>query len=349
MFTHVFVAGTFDGFHKGHEALLSRAFTGGQKVTIGLTSDEFVNKYKVIQFAPLASQGQALRSYRPFAERKRNLEDWLDGQGLAGRFVIIAIDDPFEPAASDKSLDALVVTSENRHRGEEINNLRLTRGLAPLVLLEVSLVPAEDGQPISSTRVKVGDIDSAGRLTMPENLRSVLAVPLGKVLSGEAILSSLDAHKKQLIVTVGDMATKTVLDVQITPALSVIDLKVGRQPYHELDAYLGATNADTNNLTSGPGHISVEADKAIDEWAKSVTLTVAKQKIIIINGEEDLLALPVIAYAPLGTVVYYGQPGKGLVEVGVTSETKLKAAALLAQFNTTNTTNPTNPTNSTNQ
>ncbi len=38
------VGGTFDQIHKGHRALLSRAFDNGQQVFIGLTSDELAKK-----------------------------------------------------------------------------------------------------------------------------------------------------------------------------------------------------------------------------------------------------------------------------------------------------------------
>lgn len=333
MYSHVFVAGTFDSLHKGHESLLKRAFAEGKKVTIGVTSDDFVSKYKAIQFG---SQNGG-KSYRSFEERQKSLLSWLSQKGYGGRFTILTIDDPYEPAASDLMLDALVVTPDNKFRGEEINNLRKTRGLPALALLEVVLIPAEDGQPISSSRVRAGDIDTAGRLTMPESMRSILSTPLGKVLTGELIQKSLKAHAGPLLVTVGDMATKTVLDIGRVPALSIIDLKVERKPYHDLDLYLGSTKAEISYIKSGPGHISVEADMAIDEWAKSVVATLTRQKIIVVTGEEDLLTLPVVAYSPLGTYVYYGQPVRngsqgGLVEVEVTKDTKEKAAGWLAQF-----------------
>jgi len=43
---------------------------------------------------------------------------------------------------------------------------------------------------------------------------------------------------------------------------------------------------------------------------------------IIVNGEEDLATLPAILYAPVGSVVVYGQPNEGSVLVHVTSERK---------------------------
>ena len=43
---------------------------------------------------------------------------------------------------------------------------------------------------------------------------------------------------------------------------------------------------------------------------------------IMVNGEEDLLALPCIVYAPDNTAIYYGQRNEGIVKITVNSETK---------------------------
>jgi uncharacterized protein (UPF0218 family) len=64
--------------------------------------------------------------------------------------------------------------------------------------------------------------------------------------------------------------------------------------------------------------------------------------VIEVSGEEDLLVLPVIESAPIGSVVYYGQPPvaawacgpaiEGLVEVTITPEVKRHVTELLSRF-----------------
>ena len=51
---------------------------------------------------------------------------------------------------------------------------------------------------------------------------------------------------------------------------------------------------------------------------------------VIVDGEEDLLALVAISVAPDGSLVVYGQPNEGLVLVPVTSQKKKEIADILA-------------------
>ena len=50
---------------------------------------------------------------------------------------------------------------------------------------------------------------------------------------------------------------------------------------------------------------------------------------LIVNGEEDLLVLPVCIHAPENSIVLYGQPDQGLVLVHITTEIRNKAQTLL--------------------
>ena len=50
---------------------------------------------------------------------------------------------------------------------------------------------------------------------------------------------------------------------------------------------------------------------------------------ISVNGEEDLLVIPVCVYAPENAIVMYGQPNEGLVIVKITPEIRNKTQKLL--------------------
>lgn len=295
-FKYVCVAGTFDGIHVGHEALLNRAFDAGERVLIGITSDEYVLRYKSLKSPKVP---------KSLTKRKQDLIGWLAAHGYASdRYEIIPIDDPFEPAASDPTLDALVVSEETRDRGEELNALRKSRGFKPLTLIVIPMIPAN------------------GKLVMPETLRSELAKPLGKIISFKR------GRLPKLIITVGDVTTKAFLDAGTVPQLMIIDHKVNRKPFFDLQSSLHTLIICIIKVTSGPGYIS---KSAIDAIRKAFGV-LDKPTRIEVEGEEDLLVLPVISEAPLGARVYYGQPGRGMVEVIVTAETKKKADMLFSKF-----------------
>lgn len=337
MHHHIFVAGTFDGLHAGHQRLLAEAFTRGGRVTIGLTSDAFVARYKSDQSTnenSLKNEKFKLK-IRDYEERKQVLQRWVKAQGLEDRSAIIPISDPHEPAASMKDLDALIITRENRTTGERINALRQGLALSLLSLIEVSIVPAQDGKPISSTRLRNGEIDPDGRLVMPETLRVALGKPMGKILRGKAIDVSIRSHEHDFVMTVGDLSTKTVLDAGVMPRLAVIDGQVGRKPFPEMVHRFQPQKVspfEARFVNSGPGFISREAIEVIQNCLTHSPIYSSTHHVIVVSGEEDLLVLPVIQYAPLGSFLYYGQPGEGLVEVKITKEIKKQAIAIIKQF-----------------
>jgi pantetheine-phosphate adenylyltransferase len=326
MYKTIFLGGTFDTLHKGHISLLTRAFDVGGLVTIGLTSDAFVGKFK---------KGP----YKPFSDREKAISDWLAANSLTDRSAIVPIDNPYEPAATG-AYSAIMVTGENRFRGEEINAIRLGRGLPPLELIDIPLVSAEDGLPISSSRIREGQIDNSGHLVMPELMRQELKLPFGSVLSEAEIAGLAAGLKNKVVVTVGDITTSNLMHLGIVPNLAIIDLFAKRVPFQTLEQYHFPANSRIVNVKSGPGYIAQAAVDAIKNWGNTADKNAPT--VIVVDGEEDLLTLPSIVYTPIDSVVFYGQPEMpdtpdnknipGLVEVLVDQHTKEKAMELVNKF-----------------
>ena len=150
-YSKVATGGTFDGLHAGQRRLLEKSFELGGEVVIGLTSDEFAMKH-----------GKAPR--RPYVERKAELEAFIERRFPGRRYVIAQLDDFFGPGIASKDVTALVASPETGARVGLANAFRAERGFPPLELVVVDWVPAEDGKPISSTRIRNGEIDEEGRL-----------------------------------------------------------------------------------------------------------------------------------------------------------------------------------------
>jgi pantetheine-phosphate adenylyltransferase len=152
-FKKVVVGGTFDYLHDGHIAILSKAFELGEFVLLGICSDEM---QELLRKDSAGIQALAVRMWTvlDLLHQKR----WLE------RTDVRVLSDPFGPAVEDKGLEAIVVSPDTRARAEELNKLRVSKGLAPLEMVEVPFVIAEDGQPISSIKVRYGEMDPRGKL-----------------------------------------------------------------------------------------------------------------------------------------------------------------------------------------
>lgn len=147
----VALGGTFDPVHDGHRALFYRAFRRGH-VTVGLTTDELAQRIR---------DGE--RHIRAYTSRLRSLDREL--RTWARRF-----DRCYEvrPLAAPTGIahapafDVLVVSPETEPAGARINDVRRDRNLDPLAIETVAHVRAADGEIISSTRIRAGEIDEHG-------------------------------------------------------------------------------------------------------------------------------------------------------------------------------------------
>ena len=143
----VLLGGTFDVLHKGHVRLLSRALKFSD-VVIGLSTDEFAKKEKK-------------RKVISFAKRKGAL--WKFFGKKKSRVKIFPLSDKFGIAASDELADAIVVSEETKPVAVEINEIRKKKGMTPLKIISVPLVPAYDGKKISSERILKKEILPDGK------------------------------------------------------------------------------------------------------------------------------------------------------------------------------------------
>lgn len=146
------MAGTFDTLHAGHRALIDRAFEVGKSVLIGLCTDAFARERK----------GPGVR---PYTERKRALLKFLGRR--AARAEIFPLSDPVGIAATDRKLDAIVVSTESKGMALAINKLRRRAGLRSLRIITMPLIYGEDLKKLSSERIKRGKVSRDGRLLRP--------------------------------------------------------------------------------------------------------------------------------------------------------------------------------------
>ncbi len=143
-YNKVAVGGTFDKFHDGHKKLLSTAFEIADMIEIGVTSDAF---------------GGLKGDIDSCEERMRNLKSFFKDKS---NFIIVPLDDAYGTTIHDEDFDAIVVSEETEPTAVKINEIRVSKDMDPIDIVVVSFVLAYDGTPISSTRIRSGEINQKG-------------------------------------------------------------------------------------------------------------------------------------------------------------------------------------------
>jgi len=148
----VALGGTFDIIHKGHMALLTKAFSISSHVIIGLAGDELV-----------AKKGKNL--INNYSKRLESLTSTIQQYFPNSSFTINKLENDFGPAAIEGTVDALVVSEETSSKGDILNKLRQKKNFPLVDVVIVPMVLAEDGSRISTTRIKKSEIDPEGNLS----------------------------------------------------------------------------------------------------------------------------------------------------------------------------------------
>jgi uncharacterized protein (UPF0218 family) len=162
------------------------------------------------------------------------------------------------------------------------------------------------------------------RLT--EGLRTELKNPIGLLLvekdktTAKYLRKILEGQKLGKTIVVGDCTAKRIIKNGLIADVYIIDNRIMRRPTSPVNLEL----EQTIHVTNPAGMITEEAWRAVEEAIRS-----EKRTKLVIHGEEDLLALPAILSSPIGSLVLYGQPKKGLVVVEVTEKKKLEISRII--------------------
>jgi uncharacterized protein (UPF0218 family)/phosphopantetheine adenylyltransferase len=317
------VGGTFDRFHDGHKELLLTALEVAELVEVWITNDVMS-----------ASKSPFLQS---FEDRRESILAWADE-----RITTHELEDNWGPAPVRKDCDSIICTPETLSNCQSINEIRLTNGLLPLEIIEVSHTLDETGGIISSTRIRAGLIDRNGKQWLKESdrsktylfhrgLDSELKEPAGELFLGPeqspevAMSAAMENIAPGGIIAVGDVSVETLLEMGVTPDIGLVD---GMTKRSELIEKVDLSSFDILLKADNPaGAITPSLIDSIDAALHNDQTT-----CIEVDGEEDLAPIIVHLLAPLGTNVIYGQPGKGVVLRITSLAAKEQCRGLLSRF-----------------
>ena len=169
---------------------------------------------------------------------------------------------------------------------------------------------------------------------LPQGMRSRLAKPLGRLFTGEGTKNKHFAaavSEAKMVITVGDKVTESVYALGRTPDIQVVDGFERRMkrlppevPYSRLIEVKNPAGFLTNEAIAGV--------RAAYRGKKPVR--------VLVEGEEDLVAIPIIALAPSTAVIFYGQPGIGIVAVKADAKVKARNRSIMAEMGIRNLAHP---------
>lgn len=301
------LGGTFDHFHAGHEKFINFAWELGAKLMIGVT-------------VPSLSLGKPWpKSLDSFEQRKYNVIHYCRQHHIA--YEVFPLNDVFGPTLEGSPIRALVVTNETTRGADVINQSRLHLQMRPLPVYICDYFLADNGEPLHAEYIRAGKMDRRGRsysrvftedLELSTAQRAFFAAPQGKIRLKPAI-------KGPIVAVVGDTSLENFITNKWPYDLGVYDLLKKRQVTDSsvLSQLHGLT------VSNPPHHITHQLVATLQEALAT------HQRHIQVDGEEDLAAVALFLLLPLQSVVYYGQPDQGMIEVIITEEFKETVASIL--------------------
>ena len=331
------IGGTFDRFHSGHMSLIETGLSCCEEIQVWITSDDI-------------AQSKDVR-IKKWEERKSDLERATFAH--SSRISIHFLSDDFGPALETREATAIICSNDTMQNCLEINTQRKESGLDPLEIILAESTLSWNGKVISSSQIRAGLMDRKGNSWIPDNIsssdtrltprvESKLKQPFGQLIEGPeddtsiAINEALSHISKNpdfngLLIAVGDV---TVLGFQTAgrPAdIAFIDGRTKRSHWASSDQINKNLFDNIIECNSPAGSLTISL---LDACKTSVSLWKENggSSLIIVSGEEDLAPLLLHPLAPIGSVVVYGQPGRGVVVRWCDEDSKNRCRDLLSDF-----------------
>ena len=329
------IGGTFDRFHKGHISLINQSLRYCNRLEIWITSDTIAN-----------IKDPRIKSWET---RHEEIQTFVENN-FPSRVIFGKLKDSFGPAPTHDLAEVIFCTEDNKKNCEVINVKRLQNSLSELRIVELELENAWDKKPISSSRIRIGEIDRNGNRFHPgEVLGSPMRItkkaegklknPYGDLITGPEnnISVAMEEVKKKIsnsigpIICVGDVTVLGAQLVNIPIDIALIDGKTKRIEWKDSTNIDISKFSNTLSCINPPGQLTPSllqsSEKAIFYWIQDSNST-----LIEVDGEEDLAPLILHLLSPLDGIILYGQPGKGVVVRVVTEESKNHCQLIISDF-----------------
>jgi pantetheine-phosphate adenylyltransferase len=313
-FKTIAMGGTFDHFHDGHKQFIKFASNLSERLVIGVTYSQLtLGKPYAYLIEPAEKRAKMVKQFCHYNNIVADVVELIDIYG---------------PTLEDDRIQALIVTEETLGGAKKINDTRLKMRLKDLHVHVAPLLKNQAGEVLHSEQIRAGQVNRHGvvysllfnkDVIVNDKQRQFFSKPIGR------LVEQPNYRTQSPVAVVGDYCLDTFIRNDWNWwNIGVFDKKQQRESFSsELISRL-SINEEVEN----------PAGKITQDLTKKLSAIVdAKQdkSVVFVNGEEDLAAVALVLLLPLDSVIYYGQPNQGMVEMVVTEQLKDKVYAVLSE------------------
>ncbi len=172
-------------------------------------------------------------------------------------------------------------------------------------------------------------------LRVKESQRTTLSKPIGKLYEGKGpdlIKGINEIRNAKIFVAIGDLVSLYSFQAGFEPDVVIIDFKTERSELNGKEKKLLEKFIEKYNIIevkNPQGHITEELVEALFKAIK------VGKTCIIVDGEEDMSALPLALILPENSLILFGIPKKGILAYTVTDKDKILISRIIEEMEET--------------